>query len=198
MISNHGSSPHAKGASAFWVRVVKIFVLLLAITASLVLLCRPRPHYLLGPPSEQGARDSANAFLNDLGEGNIDAAFASTRFEPEVSKQFKELVNQHPALKRQNSRSINACNIFGRGSAYEAIVKGAVVGPHNSVSFELHLGLEQALGRPAGAPEGWRVSQLLVRADLGRIDVVRQAAALQATDPVVHFEIDGSPASFSP
>jgi hypothetical protein len=186
---------------------VKTLAILLCIATGLVLICGFGLYWLFSPPSASGAQNAADAFLNDLGEGNIDAAFGRTALGSEVSlRLFRDYVNQHPALRTQRSRSIKVRGVFGRGiGIYHAIVDATVTGPHNSVSLVLDLGMGTLIAGGKTHDE-WKVDGFSVRADLGLNDDAQQAAALEVADPMVLFEVywgsqassSAVPACFSP
>ena len=100
---------------------------------------------------------SANGFLDDIGAGRIDSAYARTSAnfrKVRTADQFKALVDKHPPLKEQPTRKIGGYSVtttWIRGSAtYHATLQVA------KESLPVKLGLVTEEGQ-------WKVDDLAVQ-----------------------------------
>ena len=101
---------------------------------------------------------TANGFLDDVGNGRMESAYARTsaRFRQEhAPEQFRALIDKNPLLKSQPSRQIKEYSVtatWKRGTAsFHAILQMA----KESQPVELRLITEEA---------AWKVDDLLVTA----------------------------------
>jgi hypothetical protein len=83
---------------------------------------------------------SANAFLDDLGAGRVEAAYARTSVGFQANQtlaQFRAMVDQYPALKEHTSRSVNWVHVSQQLGGPIGTVQATVLSAHNSLSFTL-------------------------------------------------------------
>jgi len=96
----------------------------------------------------------ADRFLNDLKNGQVDAAYARTtrQFQArQTQAQFQDFVKQYPALTMQSSRTYTGVNVFAGTGGSRGIVNVTLMGPGNSLSFTLVLSDEDG---------SWKITQL--------------------------------------
>jgi hypothetical protein len=85
------------------------------------------------PPAEA----SANAFLDDLQAGRVDAAYASTStgFKSAVTlAQFREFLKQYQTFGAQTSRSVDGKTINNNTSGKQVVFKFTLHSPGNAMN----------------------------------------------------------------
>jgi hypothetical protein len=85
---------------------------------------------------------SADAFINDLSSGQVDAAYnrTSSAFKSRMNaQQFQAFIDRFPALRKQTSRSTQGFNINQTPQGLQGVIKTTVLGPNDSLSFTLVL-----------------------------------------------------------
>jgi hypothetical protein len=99
----------------------------------------------------------ANAFLDNLKAGQVDAAYARTTrvFKTaQTPQQFQNFVNQYPALTTQTSRTFTGFNIYtGTGGSRANLHVAVNAGPTNAFAFTLVFTQEDGQ---------WKVDQITV------------------------------------
>ena len=102
--------------------------------------------------AEQAARPAADAFLADLGDGKVEAAYKQTTqaYKSRVTLQeFKDLVDKNPTMKKRTNSWV-----FAQTHAPDLVVfQGTVNAPQGSVNCTIHVAKEG---------ETWRVDRFSI------------------------------------
>jgi hypothetical protein len=86
-----------------------------------------------------GARKSADAFMDLIGQGRVDDAYAATApaFRAAVSlERFREIVARYPAFTKQERRSMDGLRVY---NGRRAIARYNVANAQNTLSLTLAL-----------------------------------------------------------
>jgi hypothetical protein len=91
-------------------------------------------------PAFTAVQDSAEAFVQDIHAGRIQAAYnrTSSKFQAQSTlPQFQAFVAQFPALATYTSLTKTGIHVNSTPAGTQGIVSYSAVGPNNSLSFRL-------------------------------------------------------------
>ncbi|HTU23425.1 MAG TPA: hypothetical protein VMG10_35645 [Gemmataceae bacterium] len=135
----------AEKSSAFPIKILLLVLGIVGVVVLMIVLGCGGLIYLVWTkvvPEFQSLQTSADAFVQDIRNGQLPSAYGrtSTGFQARQSfPQFQALVTQYPALRTYTSLTNAGIHISSTPGGTRGTVRYTAIGPNNSLSFTLIL-----------------------------------------------------------